>query len=266
MQPADRSTAAARVRATARTKRRFEHGPLGAGQVHAIEYDGDHTDVQAASVFMRQLLALQRAAAEVEALGFRYICTMNLEMVPHEDVQEEFDFESFVRLRLTDAAGDTGRLLGIRFDSDWVGIAGGNGASFLEPCVGMQSTLKTVAPGDLGTRSRQARDYGGRRSWRPDVARKVLERNHPVLQIVENTGRISWLGGRDSNFAFVRCQAVAWPNQSIVENAPKNDRSKKFEERGVLFARPQRAVSMLLIYHGGAVRNIKGRTTTQDLA
>ena len=47
---------AARVRATARTKRRFEHGPLGAGQVHAIEYDGDHTDVQAASVFMRQLL------------------------------------------------------------------------------------------------------------------------------------------------------------------------------------------------------------------
>jgi hypothetical protein len=39
-------------------------------------------------------------------------------MVPHEEFQEEFDFESFVRLRLTDAAGDMGRLLGIRFDSD----------------------------------------------------------------------------------------------------------------------------------------------------
>jgi hypothetical protein len=37
-------------------------------------------------------------------------------MVPHEEFQEEFDFESFVRL--TDAAGDTGRLPGIRFDSD----------------------------------------------------------------------------------------------------------------------------------------------------
>jgi len=33
------------VGATARTKRRFEHGPLGVGQVHAVEYDGDPTDV-----------------------------------------------------------------------------------------------------------------------------------------------------------------------------------------------------------------------------
>jgi hypothetical protein len=40
-----RSTAAAPVRATARTERRFEHGPLGVGQVHAVEYDGDPTDV-----------------------------------------------------------------------------------------------------------------------------------------------------------------------------------------------------------------------------
>jgi hypothetical protein len=36
---------AAPVRATARTERRFEHGPLGVGQVHAVEYDGDPTDV-----------------------------------------------------------------------------------------------------------------------------------------------------------------------------------------------------------------------------
>jgi uncharacterized protein YydD (DUF2326 family) len=64
----------------------------------------------------QRTLALQLAAAEVEALGFQYICTMNSDMVPHEEFQEEFDFESFVRL--TDAAGDTGRLPGIRFDSD----------------------------------------------------------------------------------------------------------------------------------------------------
>jgi hypothetical protein len=36
---------AAPVRATARTDSRFEHGPLGVGQVHAVEYDGDHTAV-----------------------------------------------------------------------------------------------------------------------------------------------------------------------------------------------------------------------------
>jgi hypothetical protein len=36
---------AAPVRATARTERRFEHGPLDVGEVHAVEYDGDPTDV-----------------------------------------------------------------------------------------------------------------------------------------------------------------------------------------------------------------------------
>jgi hypothetical protein len=38
-----RPTAA--IGATARTEGRFEHGPLGIGQVHAVEYDGDPTDV-----------------------------------------------------------------------------------------------------------------------------------------------------------------------------------------------------------------------------
>jgi len=33
------------VGATARTERRFEHGPLGIGQVHAVGYDGESTDV-----------------------------------------------------------------------------------------------------------------------------------------------------------------------------------------------------------------------------
>ena len=36
---------AAPIQATARTKRRFEHGPLDVGEVHAVEYDGDPTDV-----------------------------------------------------------------------------------------------------------------------------------------------------------------------------------------------------------------------------
>jgi len=67
----------------------------------------------------QRALALQLAAAEVEALGFRYICTMT-DMVPHEEFQEEFDFESFVRLRLTDAAVDLirfgGHLLKGRYD------------------------------------------------------------------------------------------------------------------------------------------------------
>jgi hypothetical protein len=45
LQRADWSRRAAPVRATARTDSRFEHGPLGVGQVHAVEYDGDHTAV-----------------------------------------------------------------------------------------------------------------------------------------------------------------------------------------------------------------------------
>jgi hypothetical protein len=36
---------AAPIRATARTERRFEHGPLDVGEVRAVEYDGDPTDV-----------------------------------------------------------------------------------------------------------------------------------------------------------------------------------------------------------------------------
>lgn len=33
-------------RATARAEGRFEHGPLGVGKVHGVEYDGDPADVQ----------------------------------------------------------------------------------------------------------------------------------------------------------------------------------------------------------------------------
>lgn len=66
----------------------------------------------------QRALALQLAASEAESQGFQYICTMNSDMVPHGEFSDGFDIESYVRLRLTDAAGDEGRLLGIRFDSD----------------------------------------------------------------------------------------------------------------------------------------------------
>jgi hypothetical protein len=43
--PRIRPRPAAPIRATARAEGRFEHGPLDVGEVHAVEYDGDPTDV-----------------------------------------------------------------------------------------------------------------------------------------------------------------------------------------------------------------------------
>ena len=31
---------------------------------------------------------------------------------------------------------------------------------------------------------------------------RVLERNHPALQLIENTGEVVWLGGRESHERF----------------------------------------------------------------
>ncbi|MBW4490600.1 MAG: DUF2326 domain-containing protein [Trichocoleus desertorum ATA4-8-CV12] len=58
-------------------------------------------------------LALELAARESERLGFKYICTLNSDMVPSAEFSPEFNFDSFVRLRLTDDEG--GNLLGISF-------------------------------------------------------------------------------------------------------------------------------------------------------
>lgn len=78
-----------------------------------------HDSVLYDPVDVRQrALALQLAASEAERCGFQYICTMNSDMVPYAEFSEGFDVEKYVRLRLTDAAGDEGRLLGIRFDSE----------------------------------------------------------------------------------------------------------------------------------------------------
>jgi uncharacterized protein YydD (DUF2326 family) len=58
-------------------------------------------------------LALELAARESERLGFKYICTLNSDMVPSTEFSSEFNFDSFVRLRLTDDEG--GNLLGVSF-------------------------------------------------------------------------------------------------------------------------------------------------------
>ena len=58
-------------------------------------------------------LALELAARESERLGFKYVCTLNSDMVPSTEFSSDFDFDSFVRLRLTDDEG--GNLLGIDF-------------------------------------------------------------------------------------------------------------------------------------------------------
>jgi uncharacterized protein YydD (DUF2326 family) len=68
------------------------------------------------SVDARQrALALERAHKVTSDLGGQYICTMNSDMVPTEDFPEGFDFQSHVRLTLSDATS-SGSLLGIRFE------------------------------------------------------------------------------------------------------------------------------------------------------
>jgi uncharacterized protein YydD (DUF2326 family) len=58
--------------------------------------------------------ALQLAATLSKNYGFQYICTFNSDMIPYEKFDGDFNFNSFVRMRLTDD-NDRGRLLGINF-------------------------------------------------------------------------------------------------------------------------------------------------------
>ncbi len=60
--------------------------------------------------------ALELAAQEAEKRDFQYICTVNSDMIPEKDFTKEFSkrFDSYVKLRLSDASEDGG-LLGIRF-------------------------------------------------------------------------------------------------------------------------------------------------------
>ena len=62
----------------------------------------------------QRALALQLAAQTSEELGFQYICTLNSDMIPHEEFEEGFNIDEFVRITLTDDKPEGG-LLGIRY-------------------------------------------------------------------------------------------------------------------------------------------------------
>jgi len=74
-----------------------------------------HDSILFADVDERQkALALQLVAKEAERLGFQYICTMNSDTIPRNDFNEDFKFDTYVRMTFTDASDDGG-LLGTRF-------------------------------------------------------------------------------------------------------------------------------------------------------
>lgn len=60
--------------------------------------------------------ALELASDESEKKGFQYICALNSDIIPYNDFNEQFKskFDSFVRIKFTDATDDGG-LLGFRF-------------------------------------------------------------------------------------------------------------------------------------------------------
>ncbi|PPD10326.1 MAG: hypothetical protein CTY36_00070 [Methylocystis sp.] len=58
--------------------------------------------------------ALELAAEMSKKFGFQYVCALNTDMMPIKDFSSDFDFESLVRLRLTDT-DPSGSLLGFRY-------------------------------------------------------------------------------------------------------------------------------------------------------
>jgi len=67
-----------------------------------------------ADVDARQIAsALKLAKIESEKDNFQYICTMNKDSIPTDFLEADFDFDSYVRVRFTDASEDGG-LLGFR--------------------------------------------------------------------------------------------------------------------------------------------------------
>lgn len=62
----------------------------------------------------QRALSLELAAKRAEENGFQYICTLNSDMVPYSEFEENFDFNDYVKLRLTDDSPEGG-LLGFRF-------------------------------------------------------------------------------------------------------------------------------------------------------
>ena len=74
-----------------------------------------HDSAMFADVDARQVAhAIQLADAESRKHKYQYICMMNSDSVPLNEFNSNFDFDSHVAIRLTDATED-GSLLGIRF-------------------------------------------------------------------------------------------------------------------------------------------------------
>lgn len=62
----------------------------------------------------QRALALERASQITEEAGIQYICALNSDMVPYDDFSDNFNFDQYVRLTLTDKI-QSGSLLGVRF-------------------------------------------------------------------------------------------------------------------------------------------------------
>ena len=58
--------------------------------------------------------SLELAHREAENNGFQYVCALNSDTLPSNELSPAFDLESFVRIRLTDES-EEGGLLGIRY-------------------------------------------------------------------------------------------------------------------------------------------------------
>ena len=75
-----------------------------------------HDTLMYDSVDTRQRARAFELAHEVTSnLGSQYICTMNSDMIPSDYFSEGFDFDRYVRLKLSDAE-PSGSLLGVRFE------------------------------------------------------------------------------------------------------------------------------------------------------
>ena len=65
----------------------------------------------------QQALAIERAAEVSAKNETQYICALNSDAVPSSDFSDGFDFDSYVRLVLTDEDYPSGALLGTRFEN-----------------------------------------------------------------------------------------------------------------------------------------------------
>ncbi|HAT8621967.1 TPA: DUF2326 domain-containing protein [Legionella pneumophila] len=58
--------------------------------------------------------AIEQAAVKADFYNFQYIMTINSDMIPYNDFNKEFNFDNYIKLRLSDE-DESGSLLGINF-------------------------------------------------------------------------------------------------------------------------------------------------------